>query len=243
MRALRYHSKKDIGPEDVPEPDTGPDDVNIKILDAGVCRSDVHQHPPGPAVSRPGEPHPRTGVSNPMIFGHELCGEVVELGDRVDGLSSGDLIGIEPLDQCGGCEGCRTGGVCETFAVHGYTRDGGASCDTTVQAMVAHKLPATLGPLQSTLGGPHRAGAEKGQAIAVHGACPIGLGLPMGARGMGIESIACKTSPRRREALAALFPLDGWIDRNSLDAVVEEAFVPLDRQEKIKVLVDIAPAC
>ena len=42
-------------------------------------------------------PHPLTGEHNPVIMGHELCGEVVTLGEGVDDLAMGTLVAVEPV--------------------------------------------------------------------------------------------------------------------------------------------------
>ena len=79
MKALRWHGKRDIRLEDVPEPETGAGQVKIKINLAGICGTDVKEYLDGPVT---------IAVDKvPIILGHEFAGEVVALGKDVTGFS------------------------------------------------------------------------------------------------------------------------------------------------------------
>ena len=87
MRAAVYHGRQDLRLEEVPEPVAGPGDVKLKVLYNGICGSDLHEYYDGPITTRTTTPHPLTGVKNPVILGHELCGEVVDVGEGVEDLA------------------------------------------------------------------------------------------------------------------------------------------------------------
>jgi (R,R)-butanediol dehydrogenase / meso-butanediol dehydrogenase / diacetyl reductase len=91
VRAALYYGRQDLRLEAVPEPVAGPGDVKLRVLYNGICGSDLHEYYDGPVTTRT-TPHPLTGVTNPVILGHELCGEIVELGEGIEDLSRGDLV-------------------------------------------------------------------------------------------------------------------------------------------------------
>src|SRR5215510_14188915 len=142
-RALRYHGREDVRLEEVDEPVAGPGDVILRVAYNGICGSDVHEYFDGPiAASR--EPHPLTGCAMPCILGHELAGEVVEVGPGVDDVSIGALVAVEPIETCGTCAYCRNGHrhLCRKTAFHGYHRAGGGLSDyTAVRRDMVHPMP------------------------------------------------------------------------------------------------------
>src|SRR5438105_15268274 len=88
MRAALYYGRQDLRLTSVPEPQPGPGEVKLRVRYNGICGSDLLEYYDGPITTR-STPHPLTGVQNPVIMGHELCGEVVALGEGID-----DLIGV-----------------------------------------------------------------------------------------------------------------------------------------------------
>ncbi len=61
----------------------------------------------------------------PRVVGHEVAGEVVEIGQGVVGIKVGDHVVIEPISYCGKCYACRKGrqNVCEKLSVFGVHED------------------------------------------------------------------------------------------------------------------------
>lgn len=99
MKVAMIYGPQKLGVEDVETPKIkSKNEVLIKIKAAGVCGSDLHYHRQQEKKST----HRRAG-------GHEFSGEVVEVGDRVSHLKSGDRVGIEPLVGCGNCRFCSSG--------------------------------------------------------------------------------------------------------------------------------------
>ncbi|XP_008236378.1 PREDICTED: probable cinnamyl alcohol dehydrogenase 1 [Prunus mume] len=77
---------------------TGPEDVYVKVLSCGICHSDLHQ------VKND------LGMSNyPMVPGHEVVGEVLEVGSDVTKFRVGDVVGVGLLVGC-----CRSCNPCKT---------------------------------------------------------------------------------------------------------------------------------
>ena len=214
MRAAVFHGPRDLRIESVPEPEPGAGEVKLRVRFNGICGSDLHEYYDGPVTTRT-TPHPLTGVKNPVIMGHELCGEVVALGAGVLDLALGDRVAVEPLETCGRCLYCRLDQYnhCALAALHGYNRSGGGLAEyTVVPRRMAHRLPAGIGAMQGALIEPlaiawhtaNRCAVESGQTVAIHGAGPIGIGLYLTLRQRGIETIIIDPSAARRAALARL---------------------------------------
>lgn len=101
-----------------PVPEPGPGEVLARVLACGVCRTDLHVVEGDLAVHRP---H--------VVPGHEVVGEVVEIGAGVDSdLAIGDRIGVPWLRYtCGTCRYCRRGAenLCPRSSYTGWDADGG----------------------------------------------------------------------------------------------------------------------
>lgn len=228
MRAAVYYGREDLRVEQVADPRPAPDEVKLRVRYNGLCGSDLHEYYHGPMTTRT-VPHPLTGITNPVIMGHELSGEVVEVGQDVDGFAVGDLVAVEPVETCGHCLYCSTGQYnhCGLLAFHGYNRAGGGLADyTCVKQQMAHKLPAGMTALQGALIEPmaiSRATALNcqvlaGQTVALHGAGPIGVGIFLLLRHWGVHVIVCDPSPMRRSILRGLGARD-VLDPSAVDVV------------------------
>jgi (R,R)-butanediol dehydrogenase/meso-butanediol dehydrogenase/diacetyl reductase len=215
VRAAVYYGREDLRVEDVPEPAAGPGEVKLRVLYAGICGSDLHEYYAGPVFTRADEPHPVTGVRNPVILGHELCGEVVDVGAGVERFEPGDLVAVEPSESCGRCAFCLAGEPrrCAQKAIHGYTRAGGAFSEyTVVSRRMAHRLPTGMTPEQGALLEPMSVGlmavlrsdAREGQTAAVHGLGPIGLAAAFSLRARGLDTIVSDPSELRRSTAREL---------------------------------------
>jgi (R,R)-butanediol dehydrogenase/meso-butanediol dehydrogenase/diacetyl reductase len=214
MRAAVFYGREDLRLESYEEPQAGPGDVKLKVHYNGICGSDLTEYFYGPMTTRD-TPHPLTGVKNPIILGHELCGTVVELGEGVEDLAIGDLVAVEPLETCGACLPCTSGQYnhCPSVAFHGYNRAGGGLAEfTVVKRAMAHRLPAGVTPMQGALIEPlavawhtaNRCRVEAGQIVAVHGAGPIGIGVLLTLRRRGVDVVVIDPSPLRRKIAKAL---------------------------------------
>jgi threonine dehydrogenase-like Zn-dependent dehydrogenase len=107
MRALVWHGKEDIRCDTVSDPEIqDPRDAIVKVTSCAICGSDLHLFHNFIPAMLPGD-----------IMGHEMMGEVVEIGSGMDGkLKVGDRIVVPFTIICGQCEQCKRGNfsVCET---------------------------------------------------------------------------------------------------------------------------------
>lgn len=100
MRALVWHGKEDIRCDQVTDPEIEhPRDAIIKVTSCAICGSDLHLYHNFVPAMLPGD-----------IMGHEMMGEVVEVGSGVNGaLKKGDRIVVPFTIFCGECDQCRRG--------------------------------------------------------------------------------------------------------------------------------------
>jgi alcohol dehydrogenase, propanol-preferring len=113
-------------------PVPGADQIRVKVIACGVCRTDLH-------VVDDELPHSQV----PIIPGHEIVGRIDGNGAGVDGLIVGQRVGIPWLGQaCGACTYCRMnrGNLCDHPIFTGYTRNGGFATATIVDARFAFPL-------------------------------------------------------------------------------------------------------
>ncbi|MGL5100019.1 MAG: zinc-binding alcohol dehydrogenase family protein [Fusobacteriaceae bacterium] len=92
------------------------DDVIIKVKAVGICGSDMHiYHGTSPVATYP------------RVVGHEVVGEVIELGAEVSHLKKGDKVVLEPMIACGECYACKSNrpNACANLIVRGCHVDGG----------------------------------------------------------------------------------------------------------------------
>ena len=75
MKALRFYAPEDVRLEDVPEPDCRPDEVKIRVRNCSTCGTDVKILHNG-----------HQNLTPPRTIGHEIAGEIVEVGTEVQDL-------------------------------------------------------------------------------------------------------------------------------------------------------------
>lgn len=187
MRAAFCTAARTVEVKDVPTPVAEPEGVIVRVRNCGICGSDLHWYVgefPPPSVCP----------------GHEIAGEVVEVGRGVDGISVGDAVAVEPLVVCQKCEYCRTGNyqLCRRFNVLGMSRPGGLAEYVSVPAYATYRLPAGMDyevasltePTAVCVHGLRLAGVALGDRVLVLGAGTIGLLSILVARAAGATEVA-----------------------------------------------------
>jgi propanol-preferring alcohol dehydrogenase len=103
-------------PKDVPTPAIAPHEALVRVRNVGICGTDVKIR-----ANRMG-----LGVI-PLIMGHEIAGEVAEVGSEVRGFAPGDRVVVNFYVTCGRCQFCRVGRdtLCAEVRQHGFSMDGG----------------------------------------------------------------------------------------------------------------------
>ncbi|MGE5482948.1 MAG: zinc-dependent alcohol dehydrogenase, partial [Bacteroidota bacterium] len=190
---------------DLPVPEMGPNDVLIRVRATGICGSDLH-------TFRGVHPFRKC----PVILGHEMAGEVAEVGTSVKGFKPGDRVTMEPQIACGHCDYCRRGlyQLCLSKATIGMDGWQGTLAEYFVcRQDSVHYLPeevsfeqgATVEPLAVGMHAARRAGVTLGSTVVVLGAGTIGLTAIMAAKAAGATTIfATDVAPFNLEVAAKL---------------------------------------
>jgi threonine 3-dehydrogenase len=162
---------------DVPKP--GPDEVLVKVRAASICGTDLH-------IYQWNEWAQNNIKKIPQILGHELCGEIIELGANVNKeiLKVGDIVSAETHIACGHCFLCRTGNahICINQRIFGVSIDGVFAEYAIVPVANAwvldKKIPEDFASVMEPLGNAVHtvlAGEIAGTTVLITGCGPIGL--------------------------------------------------------------------
>ena len=120
---------------DIEVPEVSKGKVLIKVSACGVCHTDLH--------TVEGEIRPRL----PIIPGHEIVGEVVQVGEGVNNVKIGDRVGAGWLGYaCGLCRFCKVGleNLCENALFTGFHINGGYAEYTSLYSDFIYKMPDGL---------------------------------------------------------------------------------------------------
>ncbi|NEU32032.1 zinc-binding alcohol dehydrogenase family protein [bacterium LRH843] len=175
MKAVRIPEAHKIEIIDITEPTLERStDVKVKIKRVGICGSDMHiYHGTNPLATYP------------RIVGHEVAGEIVEVGSAVTKVAVGDHVVIEPITYCGECYACKSGrpNVCKEVSVFGVHEDGGMREFAILEERQVHKVNTDIDWNEAVMAEPYTIGAQAtwrgnvqiGQTVFIQGAGPIGI--------------------------------------------------------------------
>ncbi|MFB8007819.1 zinc-dependent dehydrogenase [Nocardia sp. NPDC056000] len=183
MKALRFYAPEDIRLEDIAEPECGPDEIKLRVRNCSTCGTDVKIRHNG-----------HQNLTPPRTLGHEIAGEIVEVGAAVNELYGtewriGDRAQVIAAVPCGKCHECEKGwmAVCQNQTSVGYQYDGGFAEFMIVPSQVLrvdglNRIPENVGfpeasaaePLACAINAQELLGIEPGDTVVVFGAGPIG---------------------------------------------------------------------
>jgi L-iditol 2-dehydrogenase len=176
MRAAVLYGKEDIRLEEVPLPDVGPGEILVRVRTALTCGTDVK-------VFRRGY-HARMIVP-PALFGHELAGDVAQVGSGVTKFRVGQRVVAANSAPCGACFFCRRGqsNLCEDLLFNNGAYAEFIRIPARIVEKNTYEIPghlryqdaALIEPLACVLRGLDESNVQAGDTVAVMGLGPIGL--------------------------------------------------------------------
>jgi len=156
------------------KPKPGTKDVLIRVKNAAICGTDRHFY-------QWTEFAQRSARKFPIVLGHEVAGEVVEVGKNVETVKVGDRVTAETHFPCGKCYMCRTdrmhicmdwklvaGSFAEYEAVPEF-------CAIKLPDKISYEEGAVLEPLGVAMHTVQRASIKPGDIVVVTGDGPIGI--------------------------------------------------------------------
>jgi L-idonate 5-dehydrogenase len=196
MKAAVIHAPHDLRIEEQIVQPVGPDEIRVRVRAGGICGSDLHYyHHGGFGTVR---------INEPMVLGHEVAGEIEEVGAEVSGWQAGDPVAINPSLPCGTCQYCLEGlpNECTDMRFYGSAMrqphvQGAFREQLVCKARQAVRLPEGLPftsaafaePLAVCLHAVRRAGSLLGKRVLVSGTGPIGALAVLAARHAGAREI------------------------------------------------------
>ncbi len=199
MKAGILSAPNSIALEQIDIPVTTEDGVLLKVTNCGICGTDLHFYTAGYSVQHP--------------IGHEISGEVVEVGKSVAGFKEGDRVAVEISVYCGRCSYCLSGSynLCNDYKwMGGPALPGGNAEYLSVPSYTLHLLPgsmsleqgALLEPLTVAVHAVAPAAVSPGSSVAIFGSGTIGLTTLMVARAYGAARVYISAKYEHQALLA-----------------------------------------
>jgi L-iditol 2-dehydrogenase len=217
LAVVKDFSQKGVSLREVPRPAFSPYEVLIRVRAVGICGSDVRIY----NEVKPGR--------KKIIIGHELTGEIVDLGEKVHSFKKGDRVATAICIGCAICRYCRKGyfNLCDRLEEIGVTIDGGMAEYISIPARNVHRIPdhvsfeeATLAdPLSCTIRGLEMIHIQKGSWVTILGPGTIGLLAVQIAKRVLMANVIVTGTRDDRLALAKQFEADYTVNVNKTDPV------------------------
>jgi threonine 3-dehydrogenase len=205
---------------EVPVPKPGPKEVLVKVKATSICGTDHHIYIWNEWA--------QNRIKPPQIMGHELAGEVVEIGSGVKNAKVGDYVSSETHVVCGHCIQCMLNEkhVCQNTEILGVDRDGCFAQYVTVPEenlwFNDPRISPAVASIQEPLGNAINtvlSGETRGKKMAVFGCGPIGLMAAGVAKACGASWVAAVDINDYRLGIAAEMKADTVINSKRQDPV------------------------
>ncbi|MCD6359481.1 MAG: zinc-dependent dehydrogenase [Armatimonadetes bacterium] len=174
MKVGMYYNNHDVRVEEMPRPEPGPGEVLMRVRASGICGSDIMEWY---RIKRA-----------PLVLGHEVTGDVAQVGEGVEKFAIGDRVWATHHVPCNTCHYCLTGHhtACETLHTTSF-HPGGFAEYVLVPALqvdrgmmllpdeVSYEDGSFIEPLGTVVRGQRRAGVGPGDSVLVLGCGIAGL--------------------------------------------------------------------
>ncbi len=225
---------------DVEIPTIKSDELLIKIHAASICGSDLPiYHGTGLAGRK---------MPLPFVFGHELCGEVVQIGDKAKGFEEGDFVSVESHIFCGMCYQCRNDQrhVCANLKILGIDTMGGFAEYAAIPARCAWKHAddslKDIGSVMEPLGNAVFATLAEdiiGKTVLIVGEGPQGLFATQIAKACGASVVIGVEGSAFRKNLAKKMGADFVFDPAE-DKILEKIIAAGQEKSGIDIVIEMS---
>jgi len=195
MLAAVYHGPNDLRVEERPVPKIKSNEALLKVISTGICGTDLRIWHGS---------HRKYSPGTIRIPGHEVVGNIVEVGADISGLEQGQRVFIAPNMGCGHCRQCISGNnnLCAFYEAPGITFDGSFAEYMRIPAAailqgnlipISEQLDSAVAtliePFACVLRGQEAVHIQPGESVLVVGAGPIGIMHVMLARLQGAAKV------------------------------------------------------
>ncbi|GAB4538395.1 MAG: zinc-dependent dehydrogenase [Thermodesulfovibrionia bacterium] len=211
MKVAVYYNNKDIRIEERPIPEINKGEVLVRVMASGICGSDVLEW--------------YRVKKAPVVLGHEVTGEIIDIGEGVDGFKKGDRVFVSHHVPCNACHYCLNGHHTACEMLHKTNYDpGGFSEYIRVPRInvergafllpdeISYDVGTLIEPLACVVRGQRLAGLKAGQSVLVIGSGISGLLHIKLARAMGAGRIVATDINDYRLGVATDFGADAVLN-------------------------------
>jgi 2-desacetyl-2-hydroxyethyl bacteriochlorophyllide A dehydrogenase len=219
MKAAVMRGIGNIAMEEYPEPETGPDEIKVKIAYCGLCGTD-----PENLEGRFGLVPPQA-YEQPRILGHEASGTIVEAGRNITAYKVGQRVAMDFRSSCGACYYCRN--KMEHFCRRGAHASGSFAeyavyPESAIYALpdnISFEIGSMLEPVSVAVHAVDQARVHPGGTVAICGCGPIGLlCLQVALKAGASRALVSEPIPEKR-ALALKLGADVAVDPFNEDLI------------------------
>jgi len=211
MRVGMYYSNSDVRVEELPRPEIGPGEILIRIRASGICGSDVMEW--------------YRIKKAPLVLGHEVTGDIAEVGEGVEGFGVGQRVFVTHHVPCNTCHYCLHGHQTACDTLHStkfypggfaeYVRAPEINVDRGTLLLrddVSYEDGSFVEPLGTVVRGQRNARIGPGDCVLVLGCGIAGLLHTKLARALGAGRIIATDISEYRKAAAKRFGADHILD-------------------------------
>jgi threonine 3-dehydrogenase len=187
---VKNKAERGLWVADVPVPEPGINDVQIKVLKTGICGTDLHIYE--------WDDWAKATIPVPLVIGHEFVGKITKVGSNVNDFRVGEIVSGEGHVVCGRCRNCMAGRrhLCKDTSGVGVNR-AGAFAEFIVLPMTNiwrhdEKIDLDLAAIFDPFGNAVHTALQfpvMGEDVLVTGAGPIGIMAAAVARHAGARHV------------------------------------------------------
>jgi len=181
MKAVQLLGKENIQINEIPRPEITEKEVLVKVRAASICGTDIRMYKNG---------YPTASETTPLTLGHEISGDIIEVGASVEFYKKGMRVAIAPNMGCGICDQCVRGytHLCETYEAFGINLPGGFAEYLVIPEKavrqgnislipdgLSYEEAALIEPFSCVFNGQEIAGNNPGDNVLIIGSGPIGI--------------------------------------------------------------------
>lgn len=229
MKALVYNQPEKFEIKEVDYPSCGENQVIIKVMACGICKTDVHIHH-GSFISK-----------FPLTPGHEFSGVIEEVGSKVTAFKKGDRVTADNAVSCGECYYCRKNQplYCEQFYSLGVNGPGGFAEYVVVNQNKVFPISGTLSfdeavfaePTACAVHGMDVIDVKCGDDILIFGAGPTGIILTQLLKYGGAGNVVVAAPTKFKLDIVKELGIDETVQMDRNDYMVHQKII-MDKYPK-----------